>query len=264
MIDATKASAARSILYSVASGLLVLLIWWGIVATGLISQAVLPTPGSVAKTGWEELRTGSLGNHVLASGARLLAGFALGSSIGVMLGLILGWSTIARQALGPIIEILRPIPPLAWIPLGLIWFGIGEGSKIFLIALTCSFPVLVATFKGVEQIEVSLIRAAQSLDVTPVGMLFAVVLPAALPDVMTGLRLGWSLGITVLVGAEMIAAPSGVGFLVMDGMNNGRFDQVILGILVLGTLSVATDALFMRAIHGRLLRWHAGLDKAAG
>lgn len=250
------------IIYPVASLALVLVIWSAISASGLVPAAVLPSPGTVGAAALEEAASGRLVDHLLASARRLVIGFAIGAAIGVLLGLVMGMVQTARAALLPIIEIARPIPPLAWIPLALIWFGIDEASKVFLIALTACFPVLVATMKGVQQIDLTLIRAAESLDVAPSRMLLSVLLPAAMPDIVTGLRLGWTLGITILVGAEMIASTSGLGHLIIDGMNNGRFDRVLVGILMLGTASVATDAAFVAIARSRLTRWHAGIEQA--
>lgn len=238
-------------------------VWTVVVAGAWVPRAILPSPYDVAVLGVQALRSGRLVDDILASGARLFAGFGLGTTVGVLLGLMLGRSRLARNALLPIIEILRPIPPLAWVPLALIWLGIGEASKVFLITMTCCFPVLIATMRGVQHVDLGITRAAQSLDVRPAQMLFEVLLPASLPEIMTGLRLGWSLGLTVLVGSEMIAASSGLGHLVIDGMNNARFDQVMLGILVLGAVGLVSDTVFVQLGKSRLLSWHAGLDKAA-
>jgi NitT/TauT family transport system permease protein len=133
---------------------------------------------------------------------------------------------------------------------------------LFLIALTGFFPVAISTFRGVQGIEPVLIRAAQSMDIGQWTVMSRVILPACMPDISTGLRVGWTLSIAALVGAEMIAARSGVGFMIMDAMNNGRFDTVIFGILLLGLFSVSTDYLFSSLLIGRLLRWHAGIEMA--
>jgi ABC-type nitrate/sulfonate/bicarbonate transport system permease component len=250
-----------AVIYPLLSAGLVLLVWVSMTRSGLVPEAVLPGPGKVLDALGEEIRDGRLAAHLSASGSRLIIGFVIGAVTGALLGMTLGMFRAARSALLPVVEILRPIPPLAWVPLALIWLGIGEDSKIFLIALTVCFPVLIATMKGVEQIDPVLLRAARSMDTRSPEMLVRVVLPATIPDLLTGLRLGWTLGITILVGAEMIAASSGLGFLIMNGMNSGRFDQVILGILLLGVFSVVTDAGFVALKKTRVLRWHVGLDE---
>lgn len=258
----TRLSQARDgVMYPLLSAALVLLVWSAIVKSGLVPEAILPGPAKVLDALREETNDGRLAAHLYASAGRLVIGFLIGATTGALLGLVLGMYRVARSALLPIVEILRPIPPLAWVPLALIWLGIGEDSKIFLIALTVCFPVLIATMKGAQQIDAVLLRAAQSMDTPFAAMLFRVILPATVPDLLTGLRLGWTLGITILVGAEMIAASSGLGFLIINGMNTGRFDQVILGILLLGVVSVLTDAGFVALKRTKVLRWHAGLDQ---
>lgn len=244
--------------WPVISAMLFLGIWSLMAYAQLVPAAVLPGPGAVFNGLAGEASSGRLLAHVASSAVRLLVGFAIGATVGVLLGGLLGSFRPLRHALNPVIELLRPIPPLAWIPLALIWFGINEPSKWFLIALTVSFPVIVATMRGIEATPLNLIRAARMMDVGRVKLLFQVLLPSAAPDVITGLRLGWTLGITILVGAEMIAASSGLGFMIMDGMNTGRFDLVIGGILVLGALSVATDGAFGLLVSSKLLRWQSG------
>ena len=251
-------------MYPALSVALVLLIWISMTKSGLVPESILPSPAKVLDALREEINDGRLAANLSASGSRLIVGYLIGAVTGALLGLVLGMVWVVRSALFPLVEILRPIPPLAWVPLALIWFGIGENSKIFLIALTVCFPVLIATMNGVRQIDTVLLRAAQSMDTPSTTTLFRVVLPAAIPDLLTGLRLGWTLGITILVGAEMIAASSGIGYLIINGMNIGRFDQVILGILILGTFGVVTDACFVGLRRTKVLRWHAGSDKVVG
>jgi sulfonate transport system permease protein len=229
-------------------------------SSNLVPSAVLPGPKEVFYGLIEESNNGHLLANIAGSAQRMLIGFALGATIGVLIGGLLGLIAPLRQAFDPVIEVLRPIPPLAWVPIALIWFGVDEASKWFLIALTVSFPVLVSTARGIRSTPVSLIRAARMMDVPNSRLLFQVLLPSAAPDVFTGMRLGWTLGITSLVGAEMIAAPSGLGFMIISGMNAGRFDLVIGGILVLGVLSVSTDRLFEYFLGRRLFKWQGGRE----
>ncbi|HWK61438.1 MAG TPA: ABC transporter permease [Eoetvoesiella sp.] len=251
----------RPLAYLLATIVLIFAAWKLALISKLVSETVLPAPAIVFQLAWQELSTGKLLEYIQISGQRLVAGFFFGSLLGVLIGALLGSYRILRLMFLPLCETLRPIPPLAWIPLALIWFGIGEESKIFLIALTSFFPVFITTLKGVQQIDFNLLRAARSLDMNHRQMFFLVTLPAALPDIVTGLRLGWSIGLVALVGAEMIASTSGLGFLIMNGMNNGRFDEVILGILVIGAISIVTDLAFIQFSKTKLLRWHNGLEK---
>ncbi len=260
-MNAGSRRALEALAYPTLSALAVLFVWTSMTKSGLVPEAVLPGPAKVLNALFQEINDGRLAGHLSASGTRLILGFLIGATTGALVGLVLGMFRIARNAFLPVVGILRPFPPLAWVPLALIWLGIGEQSKIFLIALTVCFPVLIATMKGVEQIDPVLLRAARAMDTPAATMLFRVVLPATIPDLLTGLRLGWTLGITILVGAEMIAASSGLGFLIINGMNSGRFDQVILGILLLGAFSVVTDACFVALRKTKVLRWHAGLEQ---
>lgn len=236
--------------------------WTVTVEAGLVPAAVLPTPRSVLNAAVDDVASGALFEHIASSLGRLLAGFAIGACLGVLIGGVMSQVRLLNQIFTPFIEILRPIPPLAWVPLSLIWFGLGEASKLFLVAMAVGLPVVVATFKGIQQVDDTILRAARALDVGPFDRFMSVVLPASLPDIAAGLRLGLSLGITMLVGAEMIAAPSGVGFMIIDAMNAARFDRVILGILLLGGIGIATDAVFERILQRRFLRWHVGLTEA--
>lgn len=239
-----------------------LLLWTFIVETGLMPRAILPGPVEVARAGLAELSSGRLGQSAIASLGRLLTGYAIGALVGVVLGLLLGGVRSFRAYFHFIVEVLRPIPPLGWIPLAIIWFGIGEPSKLFLIALTASFPVLVATEKGVSQTPEPLLRAGRTMDLGATSLLLKVILPNALPDITTGLRLGWTLSIAVLVGTEMIAAQSGIGFMIMNSMTVGNFALVIFGIILLGFFSIVTDSLLKYLFDRRLLHWHQGSTKA--
>lgn len=250
-------------LFPVASIILIIAGWWFVVAFGWVVESVLPKPPTVARALMEELESGRLLKNLGTSILRLLMGFVMGGTFGVVLGLLLGRSWKLRSAVLPIVEILRPIPPLAWIPVAIIWFGIEEASKVFLIAMAVFFPVVIASFKGAMQVDDAIIRSAQSLDVPRTRMVFLVVLPAAMPDIVTGVRLGWTLGIASLIGAEMIATSSGVGAMMISAMNAGNSSLVIGGILLIGTFSMVTDNVFNALARAKMLRWHAGIEGAS-
>lgn len=252
----------QRLFFLVVSVVLTLAIWSAAVAAHFVPEALFPGPVAIFRAGWQEAVSGRLLASTEISLLRLCVGFAIGATIGVSLGILMGLIPIARMAFAPVVELIRAIPPLAWIPLAIIWCGIGEASKLFLIALTAFLPIVVATDKGVEQIDPVLLRAARSLDVPSHRMMTSVLLRAAMPDIATGLRLGWTLSFAILVGAEMIAASAGLGFMLMNGMNTGRFDIVIFGILFLGVLSIVTDAILTTLIARFLLHWHVGIDKA--
>jgi ABC-type nitrate/sulfonate/bicarbonate transport system permease component len=252
----------QRLFFAAAAITLSLSFWSAFVALHVIPENLLPGPIATIQAGLQQVRGGILLESTGISLMRLSTGFAMGAFIGVTLGMAMGLSPLIRTIFGPVVEIVRTIPPLAWIPLAIIWFGIGEGSKLYLIALTAFLPIVVATDKGVEQIDPVLLRAAYSLDVPRRRIMTSILLRAAMPDIATGLRLGWTLSFAILVGAEMIAANSGLGAMLMNGMNIGRFDIVIFGILYLGVLSILTDKVMTFFISRYLLHWHVGSDKA--
>ncbi len=157
----------------------------------------------------------------------------------------------------PLIELLRPIPPLAWIPLAIIWFGLGEPSKFFIIFLGAFFPVVTAAYQGITNVDPVLIRAAQSFGLRGVPLLVRVAIPAASPDLATGIRIGWGLSFGVLVAAELIAADRGLGYMIMNERNTGgSVSVIIVGILLIGALNLLTDAAIGGAIGRWIGRWH--------
>jgi len=237
-----------------------LAIWELIVRVGVVNRAILPSPMDVAYVAAAEFRKGMLLSHIAVSFGRIISGFAIGATIGIIVGVAIGFSRSIRSVMYPLVEILRPIPPLAWIPLAIIWFGIDEGSKVFLLTVTAFFPVVVNTYKGVGNIDPTLFQAARSLEMKGPALMLKIAIPGAMPDITTGLRISWSLVFAVLVAAEMIAAKSGMGFLIIDAMNLGRFDVVVFGIVLIGLLSVITDYIWQLVIARKLLHWHRGID----
>ncbi|MCA0448791.1 MAG: ABC transporter permease subunit, partial [Proteobacteria bacterium] len=154
-------------------------------------------------------------------------------------------------------EILRPIPPLAWIPIAIVWFGLGEPSKIFVIVIGVFFPVFTATARGMASIPPVILRAARTMDVDGVRLLIKVAIPAAMPDIATGLRIGFGLGFGVLVAAELIAAERGMGHLVMEARQLGQLGVSIFGIFLIGIVNLIADRQLARLIGRTIGRWHA-------
>jgi ABC-type nitrate/sulfonate/bicarbonate transport system permease component len=152
---------------------------------------------------------------------------------------------------------LRPIPPLAWIPIAIVWFGLGEPSKVFVIFLGAFFPVWTNTYRGMTAIDPMLFRAAQTMDQRGLALLFKVAVPAASPDIATGLRVGWGLSFGVLVAAELIAAERGMGFMIMQARQLGEIGIVIFGIILIGVTNLATDYALGAAIRRWIGKWHA-------
>jgi ABC-type nitrate/sulfonate/bicarbonate transport system permease component len=215
---------------------------------------LLPRPDQVVDAGVELVRTGELQKDIAASLYRVVVGFAIASVLGIAVGLVVGtWRTL-EDLLDPMIELLRPIPPLAFLPMMVLWFGIGEGSKIAFIAYAAFFPVFTTTLEGIKFVDPVLIRAASSLGATRGELFRHVILPAALPSIITGLRLAFGLSFFVIVAAEFIAADSGLGYLINDARTFFLVSQMLLGAAVIGIIGFVFNV-GLRRLENVLLRW---------
>ncbi|WP_040259465.1 taurine ABC transporter permease TauC [Pseudomonas massiliensis] len=236
-----------------------ILAWWAATRFGWVDPLFLPAPSAVLEKGWLLATTGymdaTLWQHLGASLQRI--GLALGLAIltAIPVGIAIGRNRIARGVLDPLIEFYRPIPPLAYLPLIVIWCGIGEFSKVLLIYLAIFAPIAIATATGVRTVDPARLRAAQCLGATRTQLVRHVILPSALPDILTGVRIGLGVGWSTLVAAELIAATSGLGFMVQSAAQFLITDVVILGILVIAVVAFALE-LGLRALQRRLVPWH--------
>jgi len=231
-----------------------LAIWWlAVAATGSV---IFPTPGQVVTGAAELAEDGTLWRHIAASLLRVGAGFALAVAVGVPLGLWMGWVRPAFDTLNPLFQMLRPISPIAWIPIAILWFGVGDASPIYLIFISSVFPLIVQTVDGVHTIEQRYLRAADNFGVSRRTLFSQVVIPAALPQIVTGMRIGLGVAWLVVVAAEMIALRSGLGYLIIDSRNAGnRYDLVIAGMIIIGLIGLLLDGA-MRLLQGmKLVRW---------
>jgi NitT/TauT family transport system permease protein len=228
--------------------------WWlVIVAT---HSAIFPTPWQVVTGTLELARDGTLWRDIGASLMRVGVGFLLAVSIAVPLGLWMGWVKGAFSTLNPIFQILRPISPIAWIPIAILWFGVGDASPIFLIFMSSVFPMVVQTTAGVHTIERRYLRAAENFGVSRYTLFSRVIIPAVLPQIIVGMRIGLGVAWLVVVAAEMIALRSGLGYLIIDSRNAGnRYDLVIGGMVIIGLIGLSLDGA-MRLMEGlRLVKW---------
>lgn len=234
-------------------------LWWAVTHFGLIEPLFLPSPQAVARRGWLVLTQGymdaSLWQHLAASLGRIGLGLLAAVLTAIPLGIAIGRYRIVRGIFDPLIEFYRPIPPLAYLPLIVIWCGIGELSKVLLIFLAIFAPIAIATATGVRNVDPAKLRAAQSLGATPAQLIRHVILPGALPEILTGVRIGLGVGWSTLVAAELIAATSGLGFMVQSAAQFLVTDVVILGILVIALIAFALE-LGLRALQRKLLPWH--------
>ncbi|MBL0841969.1 taurine ABC transporter permease TauC [Pseudomonas mediterranea] len=236
-----------------------LVLWWVVTASGLVEPLFLPSPSAVLQKGWLLATSGymdaTLWQHLGASLGRIGLGLLLAVLTAVPVGIAIGSSRIARGVLDPLIEFYRPIPPLAYLPLIVIWCGIGELSKVLLIYLAIFAPIAIATATGVRTVDPAKVRAAQSLGATPAQLIRHVILPSALPDILTGIRIGLGVGWSTLVAAELIAATSGLGFMVQSAAQFLVTDVVVLGILAIALIAFAME-MSLRAVQRKLVPWH--------
>ncbi|WP_411753980.1 taurine ABC transporter permease TauC [Serratia sp. (in: enterobacteria)] len=250
----------RSLKLSTATLLVLLAIWWAVTALQLISPLFLPAPQQVLHqlvviASPQGFMDATLWQHLAASLGRILVALLAAVVIGVPVGIAMGLSETVRGLLDPLIEIYRPVPPLAYLPLMVIWFGIGETSKILLIYLAIFAPVTLSTVAGVRSVAQVRIRAAQALGANRWQLLRFVVLPSALPEILTGIRIGLGVGWSTLVAAELIAATRGLGFMVQSAGEFLATDVVIAGISVIAIIAFGLE-LGLRALQRRLTPWH--------
>ena len=235
------------------AALLVALWWICVAATGSV---IFPTPLQVVEGTLELAREGTLWDHIGASLFRVGTGFLLAVAVGVPLGLLMGWIKGAHTALNPMVQILRPISPIAWIPIAILWFGVGDLSPIFLIFLSSVFPTIVQTVAGVHTIEPQYLRAAENFGVSGARLFWRVVIPAALPQIIIGMRVSLGIAWLVVVAAEMIALRSGLGYLIIDSRNAGnRYDLVVAGMVIIGITGLALDGGMRRLEWLKAVRW---------
>jgi len=237
--------AGRSLAISVAASLALLAAWFAIAQARLVPPLFLPSPLAVLQKFKAVAREGfvdaTLWQHAATSVTRVFAALLLAIVSAVPVGILIGLSRRARAVFDPLIEFYRPIPPLAYLPLIVIWFGIGELSKVLLIYLAIFAPLAIATLHGVRRVEQNRLRAAQTLGATRWQLVRFVILPSALPDILTGVRIGLGVGWSTLVAAELIAATRGLGFMIQSAAQFLVTDVVIMGILVIALIASAFE-----------------------
>jgi NitT/TauT family transport system permease protein len=237
-----------------------LLLLWQLALTWRPSH-ILPTPWAVAIGMVELLQHGLLAKYVVASLFRVTWGFALAVVLAVPLGLAIGWNRRADMAIHPLVELLRPISPLAWIPIAILWFGVGDLAAVFLIFLGCFFPLLLTAMNAVQSIPAVYLNAGRNFGLRPAAMVARILFPAVLPQLIVGMRITLGVGWLVVVAAEMISVNSGLGFLIVDARNAGnRYDLVVAGMVIIGLIGLLLD-IGMRSLERlKSLRWSYSED----
>ena len=243
---------------SIATILILIAVWWLFTFMGWVKPLFVPSPFAVIQKFidiWNNGFTGTpLWEHIAISTARVFGAFLLACVIGIPLGLAMGMSPVMRGIFDPPIEFYRPIPPLAYLPLMIIWFGIGETSKVLLIFLSVFAPVALGTRSGVKSAAIEQIHAAYSFGASRWKVMRHVILPSAMPEILTAMRIGIGFGWTTLVAAEMVAATKGLGYMVLSASQFLQTSTVIMGIVVIAAIAYAFDML-MRFVERKLVPW---------
>ena len=238
------------------SGLLLILvlIWQFASARGILNPIVLPSPVKIVNKFITLLEKGTLQKDLLISSKRVLTGYSVAAVLAIVLGIFMGLSKHFKRMTDLIVQILKPIPPISWIPLVILWFGIGEESKVFLIFIGGFFTILVNVVDGIRRIDVKLIELADAMVISKAKYIFQIVIPYAAPNIFTGLRVGLGQSWMCVVAAELVAASSGLGYMIMDARQFGQTDVVIVGMLVIGIIGKLMDSLLMM-IEKYVIRW---------
>lgn len=235
--------------------LAVLFLVWEIASrTSETLALMLPPPSEVVAGAVQLVRDGSLQRDIGASLRRVFIALAAAAVTGLPLGLLIGMSKRISWFFEPIISFLRPIPPLAWIPLSIVWLGVSEAQNVFIIFLGAFFPILLNSVQGIRQVDGQLIRAAKTLGASPLNIALTVLMPAALPSIFVGLRVGTGIAWMALVAGELVAASSGLGYLIMQGRMLFRPDYIIVGMVVIGLIGLALDFI-LRVAQKWIMRW---------
>lgn len=243
--------------HGIVSGAVVVGLWWLVSALRLKSAYVLPSPDRVWSSAVAMAESGELGRHVVTSLGRVGAGFALAFALAFAVAVLALVAPRVHAYLAPALDFLKNVPPLALIPLLILWFGIGESPKLIVIVLTAFFPMSMSITKGLRSCGQDLLDVGTSLHLSRARTFWLIRLPHALPDVLVGMRISLGYAWRALVGAEMFAAAAGLGALIVDAGNMSRPDRVIVGVIAIGLVGLATDRLFARVVRRRL-RW--GID----
>jgi sulfonate transport system permease protein len=240
-----------------------LIVWEAASRAGTIPERFLPAPSAVAQALWETVQNGTLLENVAISTQRALQGLLIGGSIGFALGILNGLWKPAEVLLDSSLQMLRNVPHLATIPLVIIWFGIDEAAKIFLVASGVMFPIYLNTYHGIRSVDKGLIEMAKVYGLSPFALFWRVVMPGALPSVLVGLRYALGIMWLTLIVAETISASSGIGYMTMNAREFLQTDVVLLGIVIYALLGKLADVL-TRALERRLLAWHPAYQTRGG
>lgn len=233
---------------------LIVIAWQGASSSGMLSPETLASPLAIVSSAWELIRDGTLSSAVVVSVQRVLYGFLIGATLGIGLALVAGLSRLGEDAVDPPLQMLRTLPHFGLIPLFILWMGIGELPKITLIAMGVLFPLYLNTYSGIRSVEPRLIETARSFGLTRTSLIRNVILPGALPQVLTGLRFSLGIAWLSLIVAETLAADSGLGWMINDAREFLQTDVIVVGLAVYSLLGLLTDAI-VRTLERKALAW---------
>ncbi|NLM36099.1 MAG: ABC transporter permease [Clostridiales bacterium] len=220
-----------------------IIIWQLVVLTGSFEESLLPSPAVVFQGIWEIIKDGTLFTNFKVSIARFLTGYLSAVFAGVILGLLLGWNKRIWSYVDPVVQVLRPVSPIAWFPFIVLWFGIGDGPAVVTIFIAAFYPILLSTVSGVGNVDAVYLKVADNFEIKQPALLFKIILPSAFPLIANGLHLALGSAWVFLVAGEMVGAQSGLGFMIIDARNSLRSDLVFAGIIIIGVLGLLLDRL---------------------
>jgi NitT/TauT family transport system permease protein len=252
---------ARAVFRAAIVPLIAIAVWEGLARAGIINPMILPSPSRVLLRWIDYLKSGELTADAASSLYRVAMGFLIGTGLALPIGLAMGASRSVYAYLNPLVQVLRPIPPIAFVPLAILWFGLGNPPAFFLISLGAFFPVLMNTIAGVRSVDAIYIRAARNLGAGKRALFFRIMLPAAMPHILSGIRVGFGVAFIVVIVAEMIAVNNGLGYRILEAREYFWSDKIIAGMITIGILGLAIDFGLAR-LSDYLLRWHRGLELA--
>jgi sulfonate transport system permease protein len=256
-----KLGARGLLLLSWLAPVVLVVVWEWLAQAGWLSPQVLPAPSKVMRTAFKLATSGTLLNDLGVSLLRASAGFVIGTAVGATLGIFVGFSRIAEAAIDRSVQMIRAVPFLAVLPLVIVWLGVGETQKIFLVALGVTFPIYINTVLGIRQVDPKLLELGRVQGLSSIELIRRIILPGALPSILTGVRYALATAWLALVVAETIGAQSGIGFLAMDAREFLRTDVIVLTIVVYALIGVAADGI-ARFLERRLLAWHPNYGAA--
>ena len=234
--------------------ILILIVWNVMAGAGKLNPVIMPSPQKIVQTAWKLISNGSLLKNALISLTRVLKGYLLAALLGILLGILIGLSRHLERITQLLIQIVKPIPPIAWIPLVILWFGIGESGKVFLIFLGGFFTILTNVVDGIRQTDMNLIEVSRVMETPFLKQILRLIIPGAAPNIFTGLRTGLSSCWMCVVAAELVSSTTGLGYLIMNARQFGNTDIVMIGMISIGIIGKLMDSL-LKWIESKVIRW---------